>query len=315
MSTAPSILCPRCKGALEAVGQNQLRCPADGATYELLFSRHGSPAPAAGAPTQTAVPPPLIPPASPPGAQPGMPAPQAPQYQASQYQAAPQYQVPQPPGAVQTVGQPLPPPPGAGAAHRPAVPQPPGVPAYPGAAAPPPLIAQAPAAAIMYGGAAAVAHAAPLPDGSTCVQHSTMAAICRCSKCASPTCNTCAFWLEDGLVLCPACVVPDQDGGALSGRRKLFVFWSLGLAIFATVVPLLCLLVALGMEADPEMAMGFAAVAGFIGFYPSLVGLGLGAGAIRWGQSNPVLSWVGLVWNAIIVIPVILILLVGVVTA
>ncbi len=284
MSSTPSILCPRCKGALAPVSGRQLRCPADGSTYELLFSRHGqlsqaTPVQAAGAP------PPLIPPL----------APAVPHQPITAAMPAQPYLTPQYPPTAQGGGQPLPPPPGA-------PPVPPRTPAMmpiqpPVAAVAVPVVGQQPA---------------PLLDGSSCQQHPAMAAVCRCSKCAGPACNTCAFWLPNGLVLCPACVVSGQESSGLTGRNKVSVYWSLGLAAAATLLPILGILIALGMGGNEELAgMAGGAVAVF-GFFPSVIGLGLAAGAIRWGKKNPPLPWVGLIWNAVIVAPIILLLLIGI---
>ena len=208
----------------------------------------------------------------------------------------PQQAQPQPLGPTPGMGQPLPPPPG--------VPQPAVAPGQPGM-----VPVHAPAATVQP---AVPAQPPPLPDGSACRQHTTVAAVCRCSKCANPACTTCAFWLPDGLVLCPDCVVAADSSSGLSGRRKLAVWWSLGLAIFATSVPLLGLLATLGLGGDEEQAAAIAGVAVVVlGFFPALVGMGLGAGAIRWGKKNPALPWVGLIWNAVIVTPILFLILIG----
>lgn len=129
--------------------------------------------------------------------------------------------------------------------------------------------------------------------GLMCQQHPDVQAVYRCNKCSAPICATCEFEFAGGIHLCPTCATKPKP--EFSDKRKKMVWWSLGLAIWSSLVfiPLI-----LGLFfGGPTGADAFGALLGLFVLIPLIVGTGLGVASIDRRLTNPPIVWVAAIWN------------------
>ena len=143
-----------------------------------------------------------------------------------------------------------------------------------------------------------------------CVQHPSVTAAAQCCSCGAYVCATCDFALPNNLHVCPACAVASQSG--LSPRRKRGLWWSLGLAIWSSVVmaALFAAAVADSMESEAAQA-GFGVLLTMLAFVPSVIGFGIGLSTVDRRLANPPLLWVATIWNALIAAGYLLLAMIG----
>lgn len=300
--------CPECRQVLEVAGSDTLRCPHQGKTFQVLFSRQ----PIAELPqpqrVSTAVP--------------------------LAVEIAPQPAVPPP--APATVAPPtVSPPAPATVAPQPAVPppapEPIALPAPPRVASleeglycrnHPQVRISAVCARCEAGICTVCSHAQadgthrcpscvdlpfwapidvrpenlppPLTDGSTCMNHPQVAAVWRCTECSNPVCATCTFSFAGDIRLCPSCAttpVASKTGP---------VVIALVLAVWSAAVLAVLISGALAeLFQNPVQMAVMGALVAAIGAVPALSGIGLTLSVYLDGRSNPPLVWVALIANSL----------------
>lgn len=172
------------------------------------------------------------------------------------------------------------------------------------AATPPALGAQVPG----VGRPSPVVRPTSAALSTTCRVHPDVPATHLCTKCRSPVCDTCAFVFPGGVYLCPSCATTPQKG--VTGKRKGRVVWAIVLAVWGTLA-LVALLAGAPMM-PPSEGEVFGAIMGFLGFVPSMVGLGVGISCFERRLANPPIVWVAAIWNIVIVGVWILLIIVGI---
>ena len=277
-------LCPQCRAPLVVEGANHLLCPAHHASFELLYARaplrmstplSGSPPVASGPPGGTE------------GARAGGPAGAA---------YGPCHIHPQTPGDFECAG-----------CHvrlcATCVFQ-----AKDGRFLCPKCI-QDEAAGLSFTWAGPALAPQALPGGVMCQQHPTVAAVVRCTRCTAPLCPTCDFAYPGGTHFCPSCATSARPG--LSKRRRRLVIGALALAAWATcgLVLLLSGVFAEMIESEGEDVVG--AILSFLIFVPTLIGVGLGLGSLDRRLGNPLIVWVGAIWNGVLLAIWLLLVVIG----
>lgn len=148
------------------------------------------------------------------------------------------------------------------------------------------------------------------PAGATCSRHPGAQASSFCMKCGTPVCPTCEFAFPGNIYMCPACATAPQD--ALSGGRKKLLVGSLIAAAIATAGYVMVFSGALAGAArtqEEETVMGVLFM--LISLVPSLAGFGMGITAIRKGVRTHPLTWVAIVWNALLAAGFFLLVILG----
>jgi hypothetical protein len=136
--------------------------------------------------------------------------------------------------------------------------------------------------------------------GVPCQRHPEMVAIARCSQCGAAVCMTCDFAYPGNIHLCPACAT--QATRPLSSKRKKLAIWSIVLAVVATLGTVAVFSGALaGAAQTPEDQEAIGLVIMLFCVIPSLVGLGVGLGSRDKRMGNPAVTWIGWIWNAVLV--------------
>ena len=131
----------------------------------------------------------------------------------------------------------------------------------------------------------------------TCAQHSSMPAVQACMLCGEGVCKTCLFEFPDGTKCCPKCATSDTM--QLSVHRKGMLYGGVACAVFASCFLALTLA---GLLQDLAMLPfgGIIIEAGIS--VPIIMGLGVSTGAYNSYEGNPVLLWVGAIWNGILLL-------------
>ncbi len=171
--------------------------------------------------------------------------------------------------------------------------------------APPPLV---PAA----DGTMPPAPAEPPPPpiaGMHCVQHPNLPAIHQCHSCGAYMCATCDFALPNGYHLCPTCATKPQSN--LSPKRRGSMIWSFVCAGGASIGFVFLMIVAASARRSGFDQNALGILMTFCIFIPSVVGLGIGYGAIDRRFQNPPSLWIATIWNSVIVAVFLLLCLVG----
>ena len=143
-----------------------------------------------------------------------------------------------------------------------------------------------------------------------CVQHPSVTAAAQCCSCGAYVCATCDFALPNDLHVCPACAVASQTG--LSPKRKRGLWWSLGLAIWSSLVMAALFAAAAAGRMESEAAQaGFGVLLTMLTFVPSVVGFGIGLSTVDRRLANPPLLWVATIWNTLIAAGYLLLAVIG----
>jgi hypothetical protein len=148
-----------------------------------------------------------------------------------------------------------------------------------------------------------------IPPAANCVKHPDSPAVACCQVCQSPVCSTCLFVFPGGLQLCPSCAA--NPNPKVSSKRKKIINWSVILAgISAAGMAGWFVYVISGTmtKADQE-AVG--TVGTLVSLMPAIVGLALGVGSFDRKLKTPVMAWVGVIGNGVIVGAWVLLMLVG----
>ncbi len=127
-----------------------------------------------------------------------------------------------------------------------------------------------------------------------CAQHPQSPVAGVCAICSNPVCGTCLFAFPNNLTCCPECAA--NTDYPISPHRKIMIYASLGCAICATLVlAFLCsgLLGFLG-----ETIISDVILEGLV-IFPLCLGIGFGFGSWNSQEGNPVLLWVGGIWNSL----------------
>ncbi len=133
-----------------------------------------------------------------------------------------------------------------------------------------------------------------------CARHPEVSAVFSCAACGAAMCPTCKFTAANGLAVCPDCA--STPSRMVSSTRKKLAWWATGLCGFSLLS--LVLLISWGASAgdrplsSTEDAM--IGLAGIMGCFPQLVGVGLAFGAVRWRGPNIPVIWVSLVMNVVV---------------
>ena len=182
-------------------------------------------------------------------------------------------------------------------------------------------VAAVPALSLEPVGSAALADGAPALDGTVpnapapivaappasyslatqmrCVQHPALPAAQQCQSCGGWMCATCDFALPNGMHFCPSCATKPQT--TLSPRRRKAMIWSFvfgGVSSAGLVGTMALAAVRPGTTTADQNALGYLMV--IVVLVPSIVGFGMGLGAIDRRFHNPVSLWVATVWNGLI---------------
>ncbi len=147
-------------------------------------------------------------------------------------------------------------------------------------------------------GYAAPSFPQPPPVQGACKFHPEVAATVYCQGCRTPICGTCDFQFPGGIHCCPKCAT-NTDPVPLSPTRKGLAYWSLGLAIGATVAMAVGFLVgaASGGEEEIIMLIGVLVLGALLA---SIVGAALGFAAYDKRAGNPPWIWIGPIWSSIV---------------
>jgi hypothetical protein len=129
--------------------------------------------------------------------------------------------------------------------------------------------------------------------GTSCKVHPDVEAVERCNTCRTPLCATCDFALPGNLHLCGECATSTNN--PVTGKRKRNVLVAYALAAFSSVGMIVSLAAAATL--GEEAAGGLFALTTL---FPSLIGTGLGIGALDRRLGNPLWIWGAAVWNGFI---------------
>ena len=155
--------------------------------------------------------------------------------------------------------------------------------------------------------------AMPVPAGTGCIQHGTVAAVTSCHLCGAGCCATCAFLFPGtyGPVhLCPRCAVSAHT--RITPRRKKFLVASFVLAGWSTIfmgVLLSGALATLFSSRENAFALGIFLLVVMYG--PAIAGTALGFGILRKDAPNPMSIWAAALWNALLLGAMVLLSIVG----
>lgn len=146
--------------------------------------------------------------------------------------------------------------------------------------------------------------------GMRCVQHPNVEATAQCTSCGAYMCATCDFALPGGIHVCPSCAVSSQE--KLSSRRKTSLVWSFILAGWTTLglIAIFGGAFARFIKTKEDIQAIGVAFSVFI-LIPSIVGFGLGLGAIDRRLRNPPALWVAMVWNGLVLAIFLLLCVIG----
>jgi hypothetical protein len=118
-----------------------------------------------------------------------------------------------------------------------------------------------------------------------CPRHPEVEAVERCSTCQSPVCATCDFSFEGDLHFCPNCATSSASDEVSSRRKRLaLISYALGLLAMVSFVAMFVFIAVSDTDKDRE---SIGAVFGTVTMLASVVGVGLGLGAIDRRLSNP----------------------------
>lgn len=160
--------------------------------------------------------------------------------------------------------------------------------------------------------------AKPTLHGVQCTVHPDNPAIGSCVQCGKAICATCAFALPGGAVACPPCATGSMSGGEVSGAQTRNAWISLICAIVATLafIILMIFTAPLPENQDPSVEEAMVLLFLFLAFLGvALVGMGFGFASRKRQRPTPVLGWVGLIWNLVMVGGMVLLILLGIVMA
>jgi len=87
--------------------------------------------------------------------------------------------------------------------------------------------------------------------------------------------------------------------------------WSLGLAIWATVILIVCVIGMAGASSREDQE-AFGVMIGGLVFIPTLIGIALGVGSLDRRLGNPPLMWIGAIWNGAMVAIFVLLSVIGI---
>ena len=145
----------------------------------------------------------------------------------------------------------------------------------------------------------------PVSIGRKCQAHPTVDAVRLCRQCKAPICPTCDFSFPGGVHLCPTCATTTDR--RLSPKRRRLVGWAFALAIWCTL-GLAFLFIGAAADVEEE-ALG--AVVGFLVFIPAIIGFALGLSSFDRRLGNPPVVWVAALWNVFIFAVMLLLVIVG----
>lgn len=99
--------------------------------------------------------------------------------------------------------------------------------------------------------------------------------------------------------MCPACATTPQM--KLAGKRKSFVWWSIGLAIWSSLA-FVILGICIALSKSSSDAGGFCGLLAYFTFLPSIIGMALGIASIDRRLTNPAIVWIAAIWNGVLLI-------------
>jgi predicted Zn finger-like uncharacterized protein len=145
--------------------------------------------------------------------------------------------------------------------------------------------------------------------GTMCMRHPGVQAVHLCRVCSRPVCLTCDFQFPGNVHVCPDCAASSKR--PLSPKRRNMAVGSIVLAVWSTFC-IAGLMAGLAGEIEDETAA--AAVDLMFGLFvtiPVIIGTALGFGAMDRRLGNPVLVWVGAIWNLVMLCVILLLSLIG----
>lgn len=147
----------------------------------------------------------------------------------------------------------------------------------------------------------------PVSAGVMCATHPSVQAVHYCAACQAPICATCDFSYGGDLHLCPKCATNPRPMVSAARRAKAII--SLGLAALASLALIGFLLASASSATSGDQA-------GAVGlFYLTLIlsvaGVAVALTTRERRAANSPLSWVGIIWNAVLLGAMLLLMVVG----
>ncbi|MEZ6092297.1 MAG: hypothetical protein R3C05_30710, partial [Pirellulaceae bacterium] len=139
----------------------------------------------------------------------------------------------------------------------------------------------------------------------TCEQHPRATVVHRCTICSAPICRTCTFVFPPNITCCPKCAT-DTDI-KLSTYRKAMIYGAVGCAMFASLTLTLMCSGLLSFVIDLPYG---GLIAETMTTLPLCLGLGMSIGSYNRIEGNPATLWVGVIWNALGLIAMLLFMII-----
>jgi hypothetical protein len=149
-----------------------------------------------------------------------------------------------------------------------------------------------------------------LPSNVKCQQHPESAAVNRCKVCGNGVCATCDFTFAGNVHVCPTCVDAQSSAG-ISPERKRKMMWSLGLALWSTLLLAVMFTPLLYRFEDAQVNELLAGALGFGVLIPSIVGTAMGFSAYDRRLRNPWGVRAAVWWNSVLLAFYILLCIIG----
>ena len=151
---------------------------------------------------------------------------------------------------------------------------------------------------------------AQLPADLKCAQHPGVAAVQRCKVCRRGMCATCDFTFAGNVHVCPTCVDAQSSAGISPERRKKML-WSLGLALWSTILLAVMFTPLLYQFEDAEVNELIAGALGFAVFIPTIVGTSMAFSAYDRRLRNPLGVIAAVWWNSVLLAFYLLLIVIG----
>ena len=150
------------------------------------------------------------------------------------------------------------------------------------------------------------------PAELKCAQHPDVAAVQRCKVCRRGICATCDFTFAGNVHVCPTCVDAQSSAG-LSPARRQKMLWSLGLALWSTILLAVMFTPLLYQFEDATINELIAGAIGFGVLIPTIIGVSMGFSAYDRRLHNPWGVVAAVWWNSLLLAFYLVLCVIGVV--